>query len=110
MPDAVIWGCEQHSSVIPRRTPPLPLLTSKAASPTACVGESLCSSQRAPTCSSFSQRIKPSFASKPRFGLPFLPTDTGQEDLPGASVEKGGSHRLLEPVSHWVMGGLQMKR
>ena len=57
MPDAVIWGCEQHSSVFPWRTPPLPPLTSKAASPATCVGESLCSSQRAPTCSSFNQRI-----------------------------------------------------
>ena len=50
MPDAVIWGCEQDSSVFPWRTPPLPPLTSKAASPATCVGESLCSSQRAPTC------------------------------------------------------------
>ena len=89
--DLGLWTAQLCHS--PENTTPSPL-TSKAASPTACVGESLCSSQRVHTCSSFSQRTKPSFASKPRFGLLFLPTDTEQEDLTGASVEKGGSHRL----------------
>lgn len=92
--DAVIWGCEQHSPIFPWRPPPLPALTSKSASSTTCEGESLCSNQRAPTCSSFNQRIKPSFSSKPSFGLLLLPTDTRQEDLYWSQSGKGGSPRL----------------
>ena len=111
MPDAVIWGCEQHSSVIPRRTPPLLLWPLKQPLPQPAWGKACALAREfAPVHPLVKEQSLPLLLN-PGLVSYFCQQTPSRRTLLGPEWKRAGhTVFLLEPVSRWVMGGLQMKR